>query len=84
MSLFYPGNIQPYKLCRTWKLAKGKFRPKLQQYVDAADPKVVKEASLKAFAFCEAGQVAKALAALTTPLKGVGPATGALERMTAV
>ena len=60
---------------RSWKLTKGKFRPKLQDYVDAADPAAVKDASLKAFSFCEAKQLEKAVNALSTPLKGVGPAT---------
>lgn len=65
-----------------WKLAKGKFRPRLQQFVDAADPGQVRTASTAAFkhlAHSPGGApkpacMRKALEAMTA-FKGVGPAT---------
>lgn len=61
-----------------FKLARGKSRPNLQKFVDAALPKVVEAASTAAAAHLAAGKLAQALEAISAPLKGVGPATGSL------
>lgn len=63
----------------TWKLSKGKFRPRLQAFVDALSDEEVRPASETAFAALEAEPLTEralrdALAALTA-FKGVGPAT---------
>lgn len=55
-----------------WKLARGKWRPRLMSFVSALDDAVVREASGKAFAFLP--DISKAVQELTV-LKGVGPAT---------
>lgn len=55
-----------------WKLTRGKWRPRLLDFVSSLDDDVVKSASQKAFqAFPD---VSKAVSELTV-LKGVGPAT---------
>ena len=56
-----------------WKLARGKMRP-LQKMVDSNSAESVEDASRKAVAALERGQVHAALAKLTV-LRGVGPAT---------
>ncbi|CAA0840724.1 DNA binding [Striga hermonthica] len=55
-----------------WKLARGKWRPRLLSFMSALDDAVVREASTKAFASLP--DVSKAVQELTV-LKGVGPAT---------
>jgi len=73
-----------------WKMMRGKFRPRLQQYADAADGDEVVDASSAAFAAAQLvtqrlltdgkqaqrarGAVLGALSPLTA-IKGVGPAT---------
>jgi hypothetical protein len=63
-----------------WKLRFGKMRP-LQKLVDALPDAAVRAASAAAFAALPpqggggAGALARSLAALAKPLKGVGPAT---------
>ncbi|KAK4387630.1 hypothetical protein Sango_2369600 [Sesamum angolense] len=55
-----------------WKLARGKWRPRLLSFVSSLDDVVVRDASAKAFASLP--DVSKAITELTV-LKGVGPAT---------
>ncbi|KAK6130565.1 hypothetical protein DH2020_035711 [Rehmannia glutinosa] len=55
-----------------WKLARGKWRPRLLSFVSSLDDAVVRDASRKAFASLP--DVSKAVSELTV-LKGVGPAT---------
>lgn len=55
-----------------WKLARGKWRPRLLSFVSSLDDAVVRDASQKAFA--SVPDVSKAVSELTV-LKGVGPAT---------
>ncbi|KAL0432611.1 UNVERIFIED_CONTAM: hypothetical protein Slati_2595400 [Sesamum latifolium] len=55
-----------------WKLARGKWRPRLLSFVSSLDDVVVRDASAKAFA--SLSDVSKAITELTV-LKGVGPAT---------
>lgn len=55
-----------------WKLARGKWRPRLLSFVSSLDDAVVRDASRKAFASFP--DVSKAISELTV-LKGVGPAT---------
>ncbi|KAL9330681.1 hypothetical protein ACSQ67_000291 [Phaseolus vulgaris] len=55
-----------------WKLTRGKWRPRLLDFVSSLDDAVVKSASEKAFKSLP--DVSKAVAELTV-LKGVGPAT---------
>lgn len=55
-----------------WKLARGKWRPRLLGFVSALEEDVVKSASLKAFQALP--DISKAVTELTV-LKGVGPAT---------
>ncbi|KAL3629500.1 hypothetical protein CASFOL_026722 [Castilleja foliolosa] len=55
-----------------WKLARGKWRPRLLSFVSSLNDAVVRDASGKAFASLP--DVSKALGELTI-LKGVGPAT---------
>lgn len=55
-----------------WKLARGKWRPRLLSFVSSLDDAVVRDASRKAFAALP--DVSKAVSELTV-LKGVGPAT---------
>ncbi|KAI3460123.1 hypothetical protein Pfo_016786 [Paulownia fortunei] len=55
-----------------WKLARGKWRPRLLSFVSSLDDAVVRDASGKAFASLP--DVSKAVSELTV-LKGVGPAT---------
>ena len=53
-----------------WKLKKGKFRPRLQQFVDGADPDVVVAVTTTALKAAKAGNLRQAIDALTD-LKGV-------------
>ncbi|KAJ6391302.1 hypothetical protein OIU77_025315 [Salix suchowensis] len=55
-----------------WKLSRGKWRPRLLDFVSSLDESHVKSASQKAFQSLP--DVSKAVSALTV-LKGVGPAT---------
>ncbi|KAJ6404986.1 hypothetical protein OIU84_013042 [Salix udensis] len=55
-----------------WKLSRGKWRPRLLDFVSSLDESHVKSASQKAFESLP--DVSKAVSALTV-LKGVGPAT---------
>ncbi|KAL5127128.1 hypothetical protein HKD37_14G039609 [Glycine soja] len=55
-----------------WKLTRGKWRPRLLDFVSSLDDAVVKSASQKAFQSLP--DVSKAVSELTV-LKGVGPAT---------
>ncbi|XP_050251963.1 uncharacterized protein LOC126698636 [Quercus robur] len=55
-----------------WKLTRGKWRPRLLDFVSSLDEAVVKSASEKAFQSLP--DVSKAVSELTV-LKGVGPAT---------
>ncbi|KAH6785052.1 hypothetical protein C2S51_037507 [Perilla frutescens var. frutescens] len=55
-----------------WKLARGKWRPRLLSFVSSLNDAVVRDASGKAFAALP--DVSKAVSELTV-LKGVGPAT---------
>ncbi|KAJ0764866.1 hypothetical protein HanPI659440_Chr08g0296951 [Helianthus annuus] len=55
-----------------WKLTRGKWRPRLLDFVSAIDNETVKAASEKAFKALP--EVSKAVSELTV-LKGVGPAT---------
>ncbi|GKV20017.1 hypothetical protein SLEP1_g30197 [Rubroshorea leprosula] len=59
-------------LLMQWKLTRGKWRPRLLNFVSSLDDSVVKSASQKAFGSLP--DVSKAVSALTV-LKGVGPAT---------
>ncbi|KAJ8773256.1 hypothetical protein K2173_028433 [Erythroxylum novogranatense] len=77
-SLLHQRNPNPYittsdlsKLMQ-WKLSRGKWRPRLLDYVSSLDEALVKSASLKAFKSLP--DVSKAVSELTV-LKGVGPAT---------
>ena len=58
-----------------WKLLRGKFRPKLQAYVDSLSSVTVVSASRAAFKFASTGKIKEALDAMSKPLVGVGPAT---------
>ncbi|XP_057973249.1 uncharacterized protein LOC131161480 [Malania oleifera] len=55
-----------------WKLTRGKWRPRLLDYVSSLDESLVKSASQKAFQSLP--DISKAVSELTV-LKGVGPAT---------
>lgn len=55
-----------------WKLSRGKWRPRLMDFVKSLDDKVVESASRKAFAALP--DLSKAITELSV-LKGVGPAT---------
>ncbi|OVA14575.1 hypothetical protein BVC80_1811g42 [Macleaya cordata] len=55
-----------------WKLTRGKWRPRLLDFISALDETVVESASQKAFKSLP--DVSKAISELTV-LKGVGPAT---------
>ncbi|KAL6578458.1 hypothetical protein OROMI_010786 [Orobanche minor] len=55
-----------------WKLARGKWRPRLLSFVSSLDDAVVRDASRKAFSSLP--DVSKVVKELTV-LKGVGPAT---------
>ncbi|XP_055835941.1 uncharacterized protein LOC129904402 [Solanum dulcamara] len=55
-----------------WKLTRGKWRPRLLDFVSSLDDAVVRSASEKAFQSLP--DISKAISALTV-LKGVGPAT---------
>ncbi|KAL7085358.1 hypothetical protein ACP275_14G277400 [Erythranthe tilingii] len=77
-NLLHKRNPNPYittdelsKLMQ-WKLARGKWRPRLLSFVSSLDDAVVRDASGKAFASLP--DVSKAISELTV-LKGVGPAT---------
>ncbi|XP_012838366.1 PREDICTED: uncharacterized protein LOC105958910 isoform X2 [Erythranthe guttata] len=77
-NLLHKRNPNPYittdelsKLMQ-WKLARGKWRPRLLSFVSSLDDAVVRNASGKAFASLP--DVSKAVSELTV-LKGVGPAT---------
>ena len=58
----------------SWKLTKGKWRPKLQMYVDALHDNDVIEATKQAFAQCDEQEWRQAFKHVTE-LKGIGPAT---------
>lgn len=58
----------------SWKLKRGKFRPRLQTLADSNTEKAVKDASSRAFTYVEKGDLTKALKALEE-LSGIGPAT---------
>ncbi|XP_012068157.1 uncharacterized protein LOC105630802 isoform X1 [Jatropha curcas] len=77
-SLLHQRNPNPYittpelsKLMQ-WKLSRGKWRPRLLEFVSSLDEELVKSASQKAFESLP--DVSKAVSQLTV-LKGVGPAT---------
>ncbi|KAF5746751.1 hypothetical protein HS088_TW06G00925 [Tripterygium wilfordii] len=77
-SLLHQRNPNPYittpelsKLMQ-WKLSRGKWRPRLLDFVSSLDDELVKSASEKAFQSLP--DISKAVNALTV-LKGVGPAT---------
>ncbi|RVW56282.1 hypothetical protein CK203_111216 [Vitis vinifera] len=55
-----------------WKLTRGKWRPRLLDFVSSLDEALVKSASQKAFQSLP--DISKAISELTV-LKGVGPAT---------
>ncbi|WCJ35604.1 DNA binding [Euphorbia peplus] len=55
-----------------WKLSRGKWRPRLLDFVSSLDEELVKSASQKAFGSLP--DISKAICDLTV-LKGVGPAT---------
>ncbi|XP_028797247.1 uncharacterized protein LOC114752673 [Neltuma alba] len=55
-----------------WKLTRGKWRPRLLDFVSSLDDSLVKSASQKAFGSLP--DISKAISELTV-LKGVGPAT---------
>lgn len=57
-----------------WKLMKGKWRPRLQQFVDGLGEDLVTSTTWAAFKLAGAGKPLRALEALCE-LKGVGPAT---------
>ncbi|KAL5707189.1 hypothetical protein ACHQM5_025270 [Ranunculus cassubicifolius] len=57
-----------------WKLSRGKWRPRLLDFVTNLDESAVKSASEKAFRAVTEEDVGKAIEELTV-LKGVGPAT---------
>ncbi|KAF3586972.1 hypothetical protein F2Q69_00031839 [Brassica cretica] len=59
-----------------WKLSRGKWRPRLLDFVSSLDDSVVKSASEKAFKSLP--DISKAVNELTV-LKGVGPATASAE-----
>ncbi|KAI7747569.1 hypothetical protein M8C21_010283 [Ambrosia artemisiifolia] len=77
-SIIHQRNPNPYittpelsKLMK-WKLTRGKWRPRLLDFVSSIDEETVKSASEKAFKALP--EVSKAISELTV-LKGVGPAT---------
>ncbi|KAI7747574.1 hypothetical protein M8C21_010288 [Ambrosia artemisiifolia] len=77
-SIIHQRNPNPYittpelsKLMK-WKLTRGKWRPRLLDFVSSIDEETVKSASEKAFKSLP--EVSKAISELTV-LKGVGPAT---------
>ncbi|KAJ9166380.1 hypothetical protein P3X46_021146 [Hevea brasiliensis] len=77
-SLLHQRNPKPYittlelsKLMQ-WKLSRGKWRPRLLDFVSSLDEELVKSASQKAFELLP--DLRKAVSQLTV-LKGVGPAT---------
>ncbi|KAF0684052.1 Aste57867_23973 [Aphanomyces stellatus] len=65
--------VQLSKLMQ-WKLSKGKWRPRLQSFVDALSDKEVQDLSRKAFAASKKKAYREAIASLSE-MKGVGPAT---------
>lgn len=77
-SLFRERNPNPYlttselSSLMKWKLTRGKWRPRLLDFVSSLDDSVVKLASEKAFQSLP--DLSKAISELTV-LKGVGPAT---------
>ncbi|XVF36470.1 hypothetical protein REPUB_Repub19eG0061300 [Reevesia pubescens] len=77
-SLLHQRNPNPFittsELSRLmqWKLTRGKWRPRLLDFVSSLDDSVVKSASQKAFQSLP--NISKAVSELTV-LKGVGPAT---------
>lgn len=77
-SLLHQRNPNPFmttsELSRLmqWKLTRGKWRPRLLDFVSSLDDSTVKSASQKAFQSLP--DVSKAISELTV-LKGVGPAT---------
>ncbi|XP_023642209.1 uncharacterized protein LOC17891074 isoform X2 [Capsella rubella] len=76
--LLHDRDPNPYlttsELCQLmkWKLTRGKWRPRLLDFVSSLDDSVVKSASEKAFKSLP--DISKAVKELTV-LKGVGPAT---------
>ncbi|TKY57931.1 hypothetical protein E2542_SST14985 [Spatholobus suberectus] len=77
-SLLHQRNPNPFITTRElydlmqWKLTRGKWRPRLLDFVSSLDDAVVKSASQKAFQSLP--DISKAVSELTV-LKGVGPAT---------
>ncbi|XP_076959943.1 uncharacterized protein LOC143636169 [Bidens hawaiensis] len=77
-SLIHQRNPNPYittsdlTTLMKWKLTRGKWRPRLLDFVSSLDEETVKSASQKAFEALP--DVSKAVSELTV-LKGVGPAT---------
>lgn len=69
----YMTQLQASKLM-TWKLCKGKFRPRLQKFIDELSDSDVKDATTKGIACLKSGDT-KAAFKHFTALKGVGPAT---------
>eukprot|EP00743_Colponemidia_sp_Colp-15_P009435 GILK01010315.1.p1 GENE.GILK01010315.1~~GILK01010315.1.p1 ORF type:complete len:308 (-),score=33.19 GILK01010315.1:101-973(-) len=79
-TLLYSREPDPYmeqkelsKLVK-WKLTRGQWRPRLQQFVDQLSGEVVKEASRNAFRLLSKYDMREAIEAMAS-LKGVGPAT---------
>ncbi|KAJ8903593.1 hypothetical protein NDN08_004697 [Rhodosorus marinus] len=58
----------------SWKLKRGKFRPRLQKLADSNTEKAVTDTSSRAFSYVKKGDLTKALKALEE-LSGIGPAT---------
>ncbi|KAI4316578.1 hypothetical protein L6164_024548 [Bauhinia variegata] len=77
-SLIHQRNPNPYittselRKLMQWKLTRGKWRPRLLDFVSSLDEALVKSASEKAFQCLP--DISKAISELTV-LKGVGPAT---------
>eukprot|EP00742_Colponemidia_sp_Colp-10_P009485 GILJ01010346.1.p1 GENE.GILJ01010346.1~~GILJ01010346.1.p1 ORF type:complete len:313 (+),score=38.21 GILJ01010346.1:122-940(+) len=57
-----------------WKLTRGQWRPRLQQFADQLSEEVVKEASQNAFRLLSSSNMKEAIEAMAS-LKGIGPAT---------
>lgn len=67
-------NSDEYSRVVSWKLKRGKWRPRLQSYADSLDNDDVVNATTEAFAALKKGKVQDALK-LLVELKGCGPAT---------
>eukprot|EP00923_Selenidium_pygospionis_P040749 GHVN01070488.1.p1 GENE.GHVN01070488.1~~GHVN01070488.1.p1 ORF type:complete len:318 (+),score=58.48 GHVN01070488.1:276-1229(+) len=63
-----------YRQVIRWKLKRGKWRPRLQQFADNLEADVIKEQSLKAFKALKHNSLPAAICHLSK-LKGCGPAT---------